>query len=290
MRLLITGGTGFLGSHLVKKLLTENHEVLVLKRKISDLSRLANVSKSISFFDLENGLEKIFNDKKIDGIIHLATNYGRHGESAATVFEANTHFPIKLLNHAVEAKVNFFINTDTSLDKFLNPYSLSKRQFAEWGKWMAIQEKIKFINIRLEHMYGPDDDESKFSSYVIKSLINNVHEINLTKGEQLRDFIYIDDVVLAYLKLVTEASIGNNSNFVDIGLGSGDTISIKEFVLLINDLTESKTVLNFGKLPYRPGEVMYSKSDNTYLNSIGWQPVVDIVDGLKKTILIEKKK
>ena len=135
-------------------------------------------------------------------VVHTATCYGRNRETPLEVFEANLKFPLDLLEKAALFSTDTFFNTDTILYKYLNGYSLSKHQFVEWGKQYADEHKIKFCNIKLEHMYGPGDDDSKFTTYVINSCLNNVPEVKLTLGEQERDFIYIDDVVSAYQLLL----------------------------------------------------------------------------------------
>lgn len=289
MRLLVTGATGFLGSHLVKQFLQDGHQIAVLKRQRSDLYRLQDCLTDLELFDTEAGLAPIFASGSLDGVIHLATCYGRNAETAVEIFETNTAFPLQLLQAAAAANVPMFINTDTSLDKYLNPYSLSKRHFAEWGKWMAQQGRINFLNIRLEHMYGPEDDSSKFTSHVIRSLCNNVAEINLTKGEQLRDFIYIDDVLSAYQVLLSRLAQKVDTRFIECDLGSGEPVRIRDFVELVHELTGSKTVLNFGAVPYRAGEVMHAQADITYLNQLGWKVTTSLAEGIKKNIANEKK-
>lgn len=289
MRLLITGASGFLGSHLVKKLLLDGHQVVIIKRKTSDLYRLKDCLNRIDLFNSDVNLDSIFDSRKIDGVIHLAVCYGRNDESVAKIFETNTVFSLKLLEAAVAAEVGIFIHSDTSLDKYLNPYSISKRQFSEWGEWIAKRGHINFLNIRLEHMYGINDDPSKFTSFVVQSLLKNIVKIDLTKGEQLRDFIYIDDVVSAFQILLNSMVEKNKAGFVECDLGSGEAVQIRDFVEMVHKITGSKTVLNFGALPYRSGEVMQTHADLTYLKSLGWNAAIKLSDGLQKIIENEKK-
>jgi len=180
-----------------------------------------------------------------------------------------------------------FLNTDTILDKYLNLYALSKNQLLQWGKFFSMHERIRFGNIRLEHFYGPDDDPTKFSTYVINGCLQNVSELKLTKGEQKRDFIYIDDVVLAYMVLLEKMDSFNNS-FLEFDVGSGSSVSIREFVETVHCLTASKTRLLFGALPYREGEVMHSEADISRLAALGWQCRYDIETGLRQVIEQER--
>ncbi len=288
-RILLTGVTGFLGSHLAKALLLEGYGVVALKRQSSSLRRIEHIVSEIELFDIEGvDFDNFFRDcGKIDTIIHTATCYGRNGESVSEVFTANTEFPLRLLDAGSRAGVKMFLNTDTILDKYLNLYALSKNQLLQWGKFFAKHEKIHFANIRLEHFYGPDDDPTKFSAYVINSCLGNIPELRLTKGEQKRDFIYIDDVVTAYLVLLRKLDCIDDS-FVEFDVGSGQSISIRNFVETVHRLTASKTQLAFGAIPYREGEVMHSEADISGLIALGWHCHYDIEAGLTKVVKQEK--
>lgn len=289
-RVLITGVTGFLGSNLAIALVARGVEVIALKRSSSSLDRVADIQSKLVFHDVEalDFSVPFRAHGKIDAVIHTATCYGRNGETPWEIFDANTGFPLRLLDAASQAGVTTFINTDTILDKYLNLYAMSKNQLLDWGRFYSIHNKIKFINIRLEHFYGPEDDESKFTTYVIRSCIDNVERISLTAGEQKRDFIYIDDVVDAYVKVLE--SIGQFDDlFNEFDLGSGDSMSIREFVETVHRMTSSRTFLDFGATPYRAGEVMLSQADIGPLKQLGWTCTHTLDQGLKKVIQRIKK-
>lgn len=287
---LVTGATGYLGSHLAEALLDTGHSIVALKRKTSSLRRLAPILHRITLLDVDDlDLRELFKGHgKFDAVIHTATCYGRNGESASQIADANLNFPLKLLDAATEAGVSVFMNTDTSLDKFLNAYSLSKTQFAEWGKHFAGQKKMRFLNLKLEHFYGPGDDDTKFSTHVINNCMMNAPELKLTPGEQRRDFIYIDDVVSAFMVLL-EKMDSFDSPFVEFDVGSGKSVSIREFVETAHRLADSKTHLAFGALPYRQGEVMHSEADISSLTALGWHCRYNIETGLKQVIVQERK-
>ena len=284
-RILITGITGFLGSHLAKAFLADGHHVIALKRKDSSLFRIEAILANVSLHNVEElDFDKLFSDyPKIDAVIHTATCYGRNGESINQIFEANTTFPLRLLEVASEAGVGTFINTDTILDKYLNLYSLSKNQFLEWGKFFSMHNRIHFSNMRLEHFYGPGDDDSKFTSYVINNCIANTLKLELTPGEQKRDFIYIDDVVSAYLLLVEKLD-QLPDRYVEFDVGSGEAVSIRDFVESVHRMTHSKTKLMYGAIPYREGEVMLSRANVEPLRKLGWMCRTNLEQGLKQMI------
>ncbi|WP_107667867.1 NAD(P)-dependent oxidoreductase [Cyanothece sp. BG0011] len=283
--ILVTGATGFLGSHLVKGLLKQGHKVIIMKRSFSNTWRLQEILPLLISYDLDTiDFTQPFQDiPSIDAIIHTATCYGRNKENISYLAQTNTLFPLQLLERAIKYNIPTFINTDTVLDKFLNPYALSKKHLREWGQYFANLEKIRFVNIKLEHMYGEDDDDSKFTSYVINSCLNNVKKLELTAGEQKRDFIYIEDVVSAYLILLDQAH-QQSGYFQDYELGSGEAVSIRELVEMIHKMTQSRTKLNFGVIPYRPQEVMHSQADISQLTSLGWQLQSTLEQGLLSTI------
>ena len=290
-KILLTGVTGFLGSHLAKVLVNNGYEVIALKRMSSSVVRLNSVASKIKFVDVDHlVLDDLFTEfSDIDGIIHTATCYGRNGESITEIFNSNTVFPLQLLDAGSRAGVKIFINTDTILDKYLNLYALSKNQLLQWGTFFSRHNKIKFINVRLEHFYGPGDDATKFTSYVIDSCMTNTLEIRLTRGEQERDFIYIDDVTAAYIAILANTDEFDKA-FIEFDVGTGNPTSIRAFVETVHRLTASRTHLSFGAVPYRDGEVMRSAADISGLTALGWQCQYDLDTGLKRVIEQEKIK
>ena len=115
----------------------------------------------------------------------------------------------------------------------------------------------------------------------------NTPEIKLTKGEQKRDFIFIDDVISAYM-LILQKHNDFEKLFVGFDVGSGNSISIRSFVEAVHQLTGSTTHLAFGAIPYRKGEMMNSVADTAGLNSLGWQCQHDLITGLKLVIEQER--
>jgi nucleoside-diphosphate-sugar epimerase len=284
-RILLTGITGFLGSHLAKELVKNGYKVIALKRKSSSLARIKSIIRNVILYDIDElDFEMLFKKHgEIDAVIHTATSYGRNGESIGQIFEANTIFPMRLLEVASKAGVGLFINTDTILDKYLNIYSLSKNQFLQWGRFFSMLNRIHFSNLRLEHIYGPGDDDSKFTTFVIKSCIENVPTLELTLGEQKRDFIYIDDAISVYMLLVEKLE-QLSERYVEFDVGSGSSIPIRDFVENVHRLTQSDTKLMFGALPYRYGEVMESHAKVESLRKLGWTCKTTLEQGLMKVI------
>ncbi|SNB45029.1 NAD(P)-dependent oxidoreductase [Geobacter sp. DSM 9736] len=288
MKIVVTGATGFLGSRLVRALLKSGHTPVVLKRSFSDLGRIRDLLPALMAYDIDLcGLQFPFREVgSIEAVIHCATCYGRKGESASEVLESNLLFPLRLMEAAIESGVPHFINTDTCLDRSISAYALGKKQFSEWGQHFSELQRIRFVNIMLEHFYGPGDDPSKFTSHVIRSCIRNISELKLTKGDQKRDFVYIDDVVAAYLVLLGALPVSNET-YQEYPLGSGVSVSVRDFVQTVYAITGSTTELKFGAVPYRQNELMDSCADIRRLAALGWLPRVSLVEGVAATVSYE---
>jgi len=293
--ILLTGATGFLGSNLAHRLVEIGHRVLVLKRPSSNLARIADILPYLSLYDIKSpDLSAPFRDHgKVDAIFHTATCYGHNGETSTEILDTNTAFPLRLLETAALFDTRAFFNSDTFFNtddincNYLSRYVLSKNNFLKWAKLFSEDHKIRFVNIRIEHMFGPGDAESKFTTQIVKSCLANVPEIKLTLGEQKRDFIFVSDVVDAYEVLLEKT--GNGEDFFQhYDLGSGKSVSIREFVETFHKLSKSTTYLNFGGLPYRNNEIMSSVANLEKMISLGWRCRTSLSEGLEKIICYEK--
>ena len=284
--ILITGATGYLGSNLVETFINEGYSVAIIKRTSSDTKRIRHLEDKIKIYDIDNlDYKNVFEDNNIDCVIHTAASYGRKGETLSSVYNANLVFPVQLLENCIKYGVKYFFNTNTSLPANLNTYSLSKKQFSDVLE--LSRGSMKVVDIKLEYFYGPGDDTSKFVTFIISKILNEDKSIELSPGTQVRDFIYIKDVTAAYLTLINQ--IDDLLDYTQISLGSGVGISLRNLTERIKALAgDNNTTLNFEALPLRPGEIMYSVSDNNFLNKLGWQPRYNLDESLIETIKIEK--
>lgn len=292
----ITGATGYLGSHLARRLHQCGHRVVVLKRSRSNVARIADILPDTASYDIDaQPFDAIFKDQRITCILHCATDYGRKDVSRASIIEANLVLPLRLLETAIQHGTPFFVNTDTVLDKRVSAYSLSKRQFRDW--LATLSTSIHGINVALEHFYGPGDDATKFVGEMVRRLLAGEPRIALTPGEQQRDFVYIDDVVDAFalilehhLKPLPPAgpSESSTASLACYEIGSGQAVSIREFMTTLRRIAGHEHVaLDFGAIPYRENEVMYSQARIAPLLSLGWKPRVSLEHGLRRTVASE---
>ncbi len=290
--ILLTGGTGFLGSTLLKALVTcAEFRITVLKRSTSRTDRVHKLLQhdAVNWIDLDRiNINELFKQNSFNIIIHCATNYGRGNTNILDMASANLMLPLTLLQLGIEHKVNTFINTDTIIDKRVNEYSLSKKQFLEWLQNSS--GKIQCVNMALEHFYGPFDDESKFTTMIFHKLLRGEPKIDLTPGAQKRHFIYVDDVVQAFRCIIDHLDV-LPSNFSSFEVSTEQSVSIREFVCLAKSIIGNTTTkLNFGAIPYRTNELMDSRTDISALLELGWRPTISLEQGIRMTLEKEIRK
>jgi CDP-paratose synthetase len=286
-KILLTGATGFLGSHLLGSFITQGFEVSIIKRSSSDTWRIANILKEVKAYDIDKtSLKLIFKDVEPEIIVHTACAYGRNKEEFNDIIKSNLIFGLDLLEESIKNNVKTFINTDSLLPRNINDYSLSKSQFADWLKKRSSQ--IQTINLKIEHMYGVKDDKKKFIHWLINEMLNSDGLINLTSGIQKRDFVYVTDVINAYNLIIQNREF--LSEWDEFDIGTNVFTEVKEFVLALAlslEKEHKKIIvprLNFGSIPYRMEEIMDPILDNTKLTALGWKYRVGVKEGIKKIL------
>ena len=300
--ILVTGGAGFIGSHLVKRLvdLGANVTVMVKYKSLIDCIRLVGVWDSINVFeaDLRN-LDSIIYIKslkeKYDYIFHLAA-YNHVGDSFAHVQESlmtNLLGTANLIEYGPE--FNRFIYTATSeiygyqeqvpfneenLPFPISPYAIGKYSGELYAKLKRHQDNTEIICLRPFNTFGPYQSERAIIPEIIEKCLNG-KTIKTTAGLQTREFNYVENIIDGF---ITAASI-NNIPDQSINIGSNREISIKELVETIHNLTKSKSKLLIGALPNRPTEIWRMSADNKLAKDIlNWEPIISFEKGLLKTI------
>jgi CDP-paratose synthetase len=294
--IIFTGATGFLGSHLLDYLVRKDElNIICLKRSFSNTESIKNIqSPNLKLIDIDHTeIESVFKSYSINLILHAATQYGRDNESISNVLSANLMFPIQIIDLGIKYNVKCFINTDSFFNKpnfsysHLLDYSLSKKSLLIWMK--HLQNKISICNVILEHIYGENDSTKKFVENSIQNIaFSNNEEINLTYGHQRRDFIYIEDVVTAFDKILNYC-LTENFAYKTFEVGRGQSVEVAEFIKVIKKLSGSKIKLNFGAVPYFSDEIMESKADTKEMIKLGWQSRYSIQEGISKILEYYKK-
>ncbi|MDQ5896011.1 MAG: NAD-dependent epimerase/dehydratase family protein [Pseudomonadota bacterium] len=289
--IVLTGATGFLGSALLAQLLARGDEVVAVKRSTSSVRKIQALldHPGLHLIDIDiDDPAHLFERYTIDTIIHTATEYGRGAAPLYSILNANLLLPLRLAELGMQRGVRCFINTDSFFNKGGNSYSnllnysLSKKSLLIWLDKLA--GELGIINVVLEHLYGPGDSASKFVEHVIRKVgVEQAPHIALTHGHQRRDFIFLDDVVQAYLKLV-DYGRSEDLRFETFELGTGQSMQVRDFVEQIKSIASSPTMLGFGDIAYRPDEIMSSHADISRLERLGWHPTVSAADGIRRIL------
>ncbi len=279
--ILVVGAAGFIGSNLSRKLVDAGYRVIVLKRSADNISRLKEIEDRLEFYNSDKiDLSSIFSKNKIDLAINLATNFGRAKDTpASAIIDTNILFAIRLAEAAVESDVKCLFNIDSSLDPSVNLYAYTKKVTKQLLK-DYFSEKLKIFNLRLEYVYGPNDDLNKLIPMAVDKLKKN-QPLEISKAEQELDFLNIEDCTDAFLYVIKNCDAFKNS-FNDLQIGSGRTTSLKDLILLIKEVAGSDSVIKFGAVPYRKHEQMYSRADLQTMRD--WRPKVSLKDGVKQLI------
>lgn len=276
-----------MGSHLLNRLVSRGHDVTILKRSLSNMWRLNDVSQQIKSYDLDKvEVERILDDNEVEGIIHLATSYGRtngYSYSVVKMYKANVELPLRLLASGCSHGLKVFVNTHTYVSSEYSLQSAMKNRFIEVAKFFVRNYHLKFINMILGYVYGEKDDYSKFVPSLIKRILEG-EEIKATKGNQRRDFVYVKDVANAYIALLDNlANLGDD--YIELQIASGQSMSLKNFVKKVEMLTGKKAKIEWGSVPYRANEVFEWKANiQIALRLIGWRPETTLEEGLLRTI------
>jgi len=295
MNILVTGGCGFIGSHLVESLLKKNHKVFVIdnlsngrRENLAKIKNKKNLRVFISDITKKNHINKYF--KNIDIVFHLAAlaDIVPSIEKPRKYYNANVLGTLNVLECAQENKIKRLIYTASSssfgipLNYPTNekekidlqyPYALTKHMGEElvlhWGKVY----KLNVLSLKLFNVYGPKSRTTGtygavFGVFLAQKISGNPLTI-VGDGKQKRDFTYVSDVVNAlYL------AARSNAKGISINIGSGKTYSINKLVSLIG-----------GKKVYiakRPGEPDCTWADiNKAKKILKWAPKVSLEKGVK---------
>lgn len=243
MNIVILGGNGYLGEKLGKFLSERNINIYSVMRKYKPQTWACAVWE---ISELEERLAKC----QIDCMINCIACYERGNVLARDIIMANYAQPYECFCQGISNNIRKYITMDTGLPADCNLYSRTKKQFADSIDWKLRQsygEKGYLLwNIQLENFYGEDEPSNRFIPETINKLLKN-EKILLTQGKQIRDFIYIKDVLLNLERLLYLEESGR----IDLPLGSGTGVSIRDAILYLKEITKSQSELCFGVIPSR---------------------------------------
>jgi nucleoside-diphosphate-sugar epimerase len=301
MRYLVTGASGFVGSNLVRRLVTAREEIHIIIRSHSNLARLADIATQMTVHTADirdrGEVSGVVQKVRPDVVFHLA-NLGVYGgvhPILKDVIDVNLLGTANLVDACSGFDYRCFVNTGSSseygtktspmseVDRCdpLNAYGVSKCASTMYARCAAVTGSRPIVNLRLFSPYGPFDDHRRLIPYVISRTVAG-QELHLASSTSVRDFVYIEDVVDAYLACVNypERVAGEIVN-----VGSGSQSSVKDVVNTVLELTGSTSVVRWNKEGIRPGESpTWQANIDKIHNLLNWSPRYSLRDGLKETI------
>jgi UDP-glucose 4-epimerase len=291
--ILLTGATGFLGSHMLEALVANEYKVIALKRSTSNMWRISNIKNNVTFYDVDQiTVSDIFCNHKIDVIVHMATLYKKYEESSDIheMVDANITFPLELLAQSVKHGVKGFINTGTFFEydcskqpvdedvavKAFNFYAKTKLAFEAALK--TYTDDLCINTFKLFSLFGEKDNPKLLPLIIKKSLTNQT--ITLSEGLQKLDFIYVKDVVSAYLKGIER--MGKNSyqaEYEVFNLGSGVPLSIRDIVSVVEESTGCRIDVSWGLPSEMDIQMAYADIDKAK-RLLNWTPDSGVREGI----------
>lgn len=299
MRILVTGGAGFIGSHIVDAYINQGHEVVI----IDDLSsgREANLNPKAEFFQLQiqdRKVTEIFGRFKFDLVNHHAAQMDVRKSVADPVFDASVNVlgTLNLLENCVKHRVRKFIFASTGGAVYgeqeafpadethptwpLSPYGITKLTCEKYLFYYQQVYNLPHVILRYANVYGPRQNphgEAGVVAIFIEKLLGGSHPVINGDGKQTRDYVFVEDLVRANL-MATAFSRTDVFN-----IGTSKETDVNTIFRLLKELTGSDSPEQRG--PAKKGEQLrscltFSKIEKT----LGWKPEVELKTGLQRTV------
>lgn len=300
MRILVTGGAGFIGSNVVDRYIELGHQVSVLDNLST--GKKVNLNSRAKFYQidlLDPKLSAVFKEGKFDIVNHHAAQIDVRKSVEDPAFDATVNIigSINLLQQCVKNKVGKFIFassggaiygednkfpvSETGKIQPLSAYGIAKRSVELYVHMYQAVYGLQFTIFRYGNVYGPRQDPKGEAGvnaiFIGKMLKNQLVTIN-GDGNQERDYVYVGDVVGANVLALAQQGEGETYN-----VGSGKGTSVNQIFTDLKVIIDYKPPANYG--PAKKGEIYKIYLDTSKITAkLGWQPAVSFPEGLKKTV------
>lgn len=305
VKILVTGGAGFIGSNIADTYIKTGHKVAILDNLSS--GKRGNINPRAKFYKLDINdpkVEKIFAREKFDIVNHHAAQIDVRSSLSNPVNDAQINIigSLKLLDYSNKYKIKKFIYASTGGAIYgepkylptdekhpvmpLSPYGLAKYCFEHYLKYFHNMHKLKFTVLRYGNVYGPRQDplgEAGVVAIFTNLILKKKKPVIFGDGNQGRDFVYVKDVVLANMLALTKG----DGEILNISTSRETTVN-KIFMLLCK---AANIKIKPEYAPARKGEVYQIYLDyNKARKILGWQPFYSLENGIKETIKYFKGK
>lgn len=304
MNILVTGGAGFIGSHVADGLIAEGHRVTIIDNLVSGKKENVNPSAIFKEMDIrDKGVESVFNEGKFDAVFHLAAQIDVRKSVEDPAYDADVNIigGLNLLENSVKYGVKRFVfissggvmygesadrkPTEEEQARPVSPYGSSKLALENYLIFYKEIHSLDSVVLRFGNVYGPRQDphgEAGVVAIFSGAMLAGVEVKIFGDGNQLRDYVYVEDVMKAnLLALETGSGVYN--------IGTGESESVNELFRIMKDIT----AYGMGAVykPPREGELQVSRLDvSRAQRELGWKAEVDFKEGLRRTVEYFKDK
>lgn len=287
---LVTGGTGFVGSNITRRLVKEGWAVKIISIPNDNYMLLNDVIEKIKFYEHDGSTENMYDimaDSQPTVVFHLASLFlVQHlPKDIKGLIQSNILFGTQLVDSMIANGVYNLINTGTSWQHYENAsynpvclYAATKQAFEDILQYYVEAKALKVITLKLFDTYGPGDPRPKLF-HLLSKLATSQEPLAMSPGEQLIDLVHVADVVQAYMVAANRLMKDQVLQHECYGVSSGNPISLKELVGIYRKTTNMKLPIQWGERAYRNREVMVPW--NGYQIIPEWQPKISLPAGIE---------